>query len=143
MILAKKGHSQYCEWPSLARITQTFYSINSLLITHSSIDLFVFFYMKYLSILIKLIWAKSPSINCDKNYEWKVISHHQKIKKCQKGHFVANILICGANNVLLSRIFWKFFLNPVWVIIFFFCRFYDCAKVTIHQIENLNWFLCD
>ena len=35
MIVANEGHSKYFEWPSLAKITQPFYSINSLLITHS------------------------------------------------------------------------------------------------------------
>ena len=32
---ANEGHSRYCEWPSLVRITQPCYNINSLLITHS------------------------------------------------------------------------------------------------------------
>jgi hypothetical protein len=36
VILDNEGHSQNCEWPSLARITQPFYSVNSLLISHSS-----------------------------------------------------------------------------------------------------------
>ena len=39
VILANEGHSQYCEWPLLARITQPFYSANSLLITHSYGDM--------------------------------------------------------------------------------------------------------
>ena len=37
VILANKSQSQNCEWPSLARIPQPFYSINSLLITNSRI----------------------------------------------------------------------------------------------------------
>ena len=30
VIVSNEGHSQYFEWPSLARITQPFYSVNSL-----------------------------------------------------------------------------------------------------------------
>ena len=37
VILANEGHSQYCEWQLLARITQRFYIVNSLLITHLSL----------------------------------------------------------------------------------------------------------
>ena len=43
--------SLYCEWPSLARIIQPFYSVNSLLITHSTSN--------------TLIYAVMPS--CTKN----------------------------------------------------------------------------
>ena len=34
VIVGNEGQSQYCEWPSLARITQPFYIVNSLPITH-------------------------------------------------------------------------------------------------------------
>ena len=36
VFLANEGHSQYSKWLSLATISQPFYSVNSLLITHSS-----------------------------------------------------------------------------------------------------------
>ena len=32
MIFGNEGHSQYCDWPSLATIRQPFYIINSLLL---------------------------------------------------------------------------------------------------------------
>ena len=37
-----RGQSQYRDWPSLATFSQPLHSVNSLLITHSSVDKYFF-----------------------------------------------------------------------------------------------------
>ena len=57
VILANEGHSEYWEWPLLARITQPFYSVNS--------SLHVYWYW-YIRISLKQDWMFWNRIGCSR-----------------------------------------------------------------------------